>query len=103
MTSGTSPIAMKTIATTRLAAPPGTNAAKRKAIPSPTNRMGHAQTTSGVPNPRANSSPIATAAMPPKMLSGAKTSTASGHGVSMKYGPPLAHEPPSRITRSEVR
>ena len=46
--------------------------------------------------------PIATAIMPPKMLSGAKTSTASGHGVSMTYGPPVAHEPPSRITRAEV-
>ena len=93
---------MKTIATTRFATPPGTNDASRKSIPRPTKRMGHAQITRGVPNPRANTRPIAAAISPPKMLSGAKITTASGHCVSITYGPPEAQKPPSPITTADT-
>ena len=98
ITSGASPITMKTTATTRFAPPPGSHEASRKSMPRPTNRIGHAQTTSGVPKPRANTSPIPTAISPAKMLSGANATTASGHSVSITYAPPDAQNPPRPMT-----
>ena len=38
------------------------------------------------------------AANPPKIDSGTKATTASGHSVSMTYGPPEAQNPPRPIT-----
>jgi hypothetical protein len=78
--------------------PPGCAEAMRNAVPSPTKSTGQAQETSGTPKPLVKYRPIATAAMPPKIESGTVTATASGHSVSITYGPPVAQYPPSPIT-----
>ena len=64
-------------------------------MPSPTNRIGQPQTSTGAAKPfwKKNASPheMKTAKKP----AGNAQIRVSGHGVSMTYGPPLAQNPPS--------